>query len=264
MESTKQEETIDELKAALAELESDEGLEMFVEGHGLQSRYFALIRNAPPRWRLSQLTPPKWRLPIRRSRAVGRGVPPSLLIAPSGGGGCPRRMGCLRRQRLRHLRRHLHTLPQACGEMGTVPSCPQCPEGPVPNAPSSKSPLNFHFEGTVPMLATAEDRRGDAAPHGGGQRVLWHGLVAGRHDAGGRRADERIGQRQVRRVHRRRRQGQVADDGGWLGLRDRDRTAHQGERATVCVGGQTIANGTLAISNGILYAAQGSTVILVR
>ena len=41
MESTKQEETIDELKAALAELESEEGLEMFVEGHGLQSRYFA-------------------------------------------------------------------------------------------------------------------------------------------------------------------------------------------------------------------------------
>ena len=41
MESTKQEETIVELKAALAELESDEGLEMFVEGHGLQSRYFA-------------------------------------------------------------------------------------------------------------------------------------------------------------------------------------------------------------------------------
>ncbi len=41
MEGTKQEETINELKAALAELESDEGLEMFVEGHGLQSRYFA-------------------------------------------------------------------------------------------------------------------------------------------------------------------------------------------------------------------------------
>ena len=41
MESTKQEETINELKAALAELESDDGLEMFVEGHGLQSRYFA-------------------------------------------------------------------------------------------------------------------------------------------------------------------------------------------------------------------------------
>ena len=41
MESQKQEETIHELKAALAELESDEGLEMFVEGHGLQSRYFA-------------------------------------------------------------------------------------------------------------------------------------------------------------------------------------------------------------------------------
>ena len=41
MESTKQEEAINELKAALTELESDEGLEMFVEGHGLQSRYFA-------------------------------------------------------------------------------------------------------------------------------------------------------------------------------------------------------------------------------
>ena len=41
MESTKQEEAINELKAALAELESDEGLEMFVEGHGLQSRSFA-------------------------------------------------------------------------------------------------------------------------------------------------------------------------------------------------------------------------------
>ena len=41
MESTKQEETINELKAALAELEADDGLEMFVEGHGLQSRYFA-------------------------------------------------------------------------------------------------------------------------------------------------------------------------------------------------------------------------------
>ena len=41
MESSKEEETINELKAALAELESDDGLEMFVEGHGLQSRYFA-------------------------------------------------------------------------------------------------------------------------------------------------------------------------------------------------------------------------------
>ena len=41
MESSKQEETINELKAALAELESDDGLEMFVEGHGLQSRSFA-------------------------------------------------------------------------------------------------------------------------------------------------------------------------------------------------------------------------------
>ena len=41
MKNMTQEETINELKAALAELESDEGLEMFVEGHGLQSRYFA-------------------------------------------------------------------------------------------------------------------------------------------------------------------------------------------------------------------------------
>ena len=41
MKNMTQEETINELKAALAEVESDEGLEMFVEGHGLQSRYFA-------------------------------------------------------------------------------------------------------------------------------------------------------------------------------------------------------------------------------
>ena len=33
-------ETIEELQAALAELESGEGLSRFVEGHGLQSRYF--------------------------------------------------------------------------------------------------------------------------------------------------------------------------------------------------------------------------------
>jgi hypothetical protein len=35
------EETIGELRAALAELESGEGLSRFVEGHGLQSRVFA-------------------------------------------------------------------------------------------------------------------------------------------------------------------------------------------------------------------------------
>ena len=35
------EETIEELRAALAELESGEGLSRFVEGHGLQSRFFA-------------------------------------------------------------------------------------------------------------------------------------------------------------------------------------------------------------------------------
>lgn len=34
-------ETIDDLTAALAELESNEGLGMFVYGHGLQSRFFA-------------------------------------------------------------------------------------------------------------------------------------------------------------------------------------------------------------------------------
>ena len=34
-------ETIEELRAALAELESGEGLGRFVEGHGLQSRLFA-------------------------------------------------------------------------------------------------------------------------------------------------------------------------------------------------------------------------------
>ena len=33
--------TIEELRAALAELESGEGLGRFVEGHGLQSRFFA-------------------------------------------------------------------------------------------------------------------------------------------------------------------------------------------------------------------------------
>ena len=35
------EETIEELRAALAELESGEGLSRFVDGHGLQSRFFA-------------------------------------------------------------------------------------------------------------------------------------------------------------------------------------------------------------------------------
>ena len=34
-------ETIEELRAALAELDSGEGLGRFVEGHGLQSRFFA-------------------------------------------------------------------------------------------------------------------------------------------------------------------------------------------------------------------------------
>lgn len=41
MGNNKQDDTIRELRAALAELESEEGLGMFVEGHGLQSRHFA-------------------------------------------------------------------------------------------------------------------------------------------------------------------------------------------------------------------------------
>ena len=41
MEDDKLDETIEELKAALAELESEDGLERFVGGHGLQSRFFA-------------------------------------------------------------------------------------------------------------------------------------------------------------------------------------------------------------------------------
>ena len=41
-------------------------------------------------------------------------------------------------------------------------------------------------------------------------------------------------------------------------------TLTKANRATICASGQTIANGALTISNGILYAAQGGTVILVR
>lgn len=52
-------EVIEELKAALAELESDEGLESFVEGHGLQSRYFAFS------WQSDGLEI-KYRLPYAR------------------------------------------------------------------------------------------------------------------------------------------------------------------------------------------------------
>ena len=35
-------------------------------------------------------------------------------------------------------------------------------------------------------------------------------------------------------------------------------------RATICAGGQAIANGTLAISNGILYATGQGLVISIR
>ena len=52
-------ETIEELKAALAELESDDGLERFVEGHGLQSRFFSFT------WRSEQLDI-EFRLPYAR------------------------------------------------------------------------------------------------------------------------------------------------------------------------------------------------------
>ena len=52
-------ETIEELKAALAELESDDGLESFVEGHGLQSRFFSFS------WHSEQLDI-EFRLPYAR------------------------------------------------------------------------------------------------------------------------------------------------------------------------------------------------------
>lgn len=52
-------ETIEELKAALAELESDDGLERFVEGHGLQSRFFSFT------WHSEQLDI-EYRLPYAR------------------------------------------------------------------------------------------------------------------------------------------------------------------------------------------------------
>ena len=41
MKDFQREDTIDELQTAVAELESGDGLERFVEGHGLQSRVFA-------------------------------------------------------------------------------------------------------------------------------------------------------------------------------------------------------------------------------
>lgn len=44
------EETIEELRTTLAELESGEGLVRFVEGHGLQSRFFAFS------WESKELT----------------------------------------------------------------------------------------------------------------------------------------------------------------------------------------------------------------
>ncbi|MBO4793617.1 MAG: hypothetical protein J5556_03505 [Deltaproteobacteria bacterium] len=47
MAQTPREETIEGLKAAIAELESADGLERFVEGHGLQSRFFAFRWNEP-------------------------------------------------------------------------------------------------------------------------------------------------------------------------------------------------------------------------
>ena len=47
MKDSQRENTIDELRTALAELESDEGLERFVEGHGLQSLYFNFTWSEP-------------------------------------------------------------------------------------------------------------------------------------------------------------------------------------------------------------------------
>lgn len=45
MTAETRQETINELKAALAELESENGLERFLEGHGLQSRVFSFAWN---------------------------------------------------------------------------------------------------------------------------------------------------------------------------------------------------------------------------
>ena len=52
-------EMIEDLRAALAELESGEGLGRFVEGHGLQSRFFAFS------WETEGLSI-KFRLPYAR------------------------------------------------------------------------------------------------------------------------------------------------------------------------------------------------------
>ena len=41
-------------------------------------------------------------------------------------------------------------------------------------------------------------------------------------------------------------------------------TLTKANKATICVGGQTIANGSLSLSNGILYALRGSTTVIVR
>ena len=41
-------------------------------------------------------------------------------------------------------------------------------------------------------------------------------------------------------------------------------TLTNANKATICVGGQTIANGSLSLSNGILYALRGGTMVFVR
>ena len=41
-------------------------------------------------------------------------------------------------------------------------------------------------------------------------------------------------------------------------------TLTKANKATICVGGQMIANGSLSLSNGILYALRGSTMVIVR
>ena len=46
-EESRREEAIAELNSAIAELESENGLETFVEGHGLQSRYFRFSWDEP-------------------------------------------------------------------------------------------------------------------------------------------------------------------------------------------------------------------------
>lgn len=84
-------ETIEELRAALAELESAEGLGKFVEGHGLQSRFFAFS------WE-SEMLAIGFRLPYARilsdesdqsqdAARVGAAIRMAILLLAASAGG---------------------------------------------------------------------------------------------------------------------------------------------------------------------------------